>query len=618
MVATMGAMRALCSAAALASCAVAAAASGAGSDVGGLVAYVVRDADEVTTSINVVASDGTGRRRLVEGQELAWAPEGDRFAFARWTPSPGGIDIYLASADGTGVRALLTAAADEVHPSWSPDGRRIAYMESDRMAEFSAPMRLRVVDVATRASWTVAVDAFPDGSAQWSPDGTQLVYSALRRPEPYLIGSDLVQVAADGSGAGRDLTTTRSDQHGPIIERAPRWAPDGRSIAFVRRPGNPNYPGELWVMRADGTGERRLADRSGEFSWSPDSTRIVFVRDPSHGCSRCGDSARPLVVVTVASGQSRVLTSTNSEGPPAWSPDGAKIAFLSDRDDSAELYVMNSDGTCELRRTNHGNNDRSVERLAWQPGRSSGPRLRCTDVHVAGIAVPDSSQLTDIKLGDRITYRLEVRNIGNLAATDVRLEVLAEKPSTLDVTAVTVAGATCKTRPTVTCRVARMRPAERRSVAVSIRASFAAADSYIRSSDRVLLVERLFVRASAPGESNVANNVLGIRQLVVPCSIEGTSRSESLRGTMARDRICAREGEDTITAAGGDDVIDAGVGADTVYPGKGRDLVRGRGGADRIRAADGQRDVIACGRGSDRVIADRVDRLIDCEHVSIR
>ena len=154
-------------------------------------------------------------------------------------------------------------------------------------------MRLRVVDVATRVSWTIASDAFGYTSAEWSPDGTQLVYSALRRPEPYLLGSDLVLIAADGSGAGRELTSTRWDERGPINEFAPLWAPDGRSIAFLRRPGNPNYPGELWVMRADGTGERRLASRSGEFSWSPDSSRIVFVRCDSAARKTDGSGITP-------------------------------------------------------------------------------------------------------------------------------------------------------------------------------------------------------------------------------------------------------------------------------------------------------------------------------------
>lgn len=322
------------------------------------------------------------------------------------------------------------------------------------------------------------------------------------------------------------------------------------------------------------------------------------------------------MVVTVASGQSRIVTSTAAEGLPAWSPDGTKIAFPSGRDDVGELYVMNSDGTCETRLTNTGTVDRSVDAVAWQPGRSSGPRLRCTDIDVTGINLPDPRQRTYIKLGDRITYRLKVRNIGDLAATSVRFEVRSSP--LLEVAGVAIGGAVCKTHPAVACRVARMRPGETRTVTVSVRASFAAVDGYVRSSDRVLLADWVFVRASAPGESNVANNVLNIRQLVVPCSIEGTSRGEGLRGTEARDRICAREGDDAVLASGGDDVIDAGIGADTVYPGKGRDLVRGRGGNDRILAADGQRDVIACGAGTDRVTADRVDRLIDCERVSIR
>lgn len=611
----MRAAHIICGATVAAAC-VLAAASGANSGSRAALAFVVIDRGEQLRSyISVVAPDGTGRRRLVEGGDIAWSPDGERFAFTRWTTPAGGRDVYLAGADGTGVSLLVGAAADEMNPVWSPDGRGIAYMEHTAETWTFAPMRLRVVDVATRVSWTVASDAFFQDSAAWSPDGIQLIYSALRRPEPYLVGSDLVLAAADGSGETRALTTTTWDERGPINERAPRWAPDGRSIAFIRRPGNPNYPGELWVMRADGTGERRLIDRSGGFSWSPDSERIVSLRDPTTGCSRSCDSARPLMVVTVASGQSRIVTSTAVEGLPAWSPDGAKIAFPSHRDDVGELYVMNADGTCETRLTNTGTVDRSVSAVAWQPGRSSGPRLRCRDIDVTGINLPNPRERTYINLGGRVTYRVNVRSIGNLAATNVRFDVRSSR--LLDVITATMTGTICKTRPTVVCRVARMRPGETRAVEFSVRANFAAVDTHVGTSDRALLAERIFINVSAAGESNVGNNALDVRQLIVPCSIEGSNKSERLRGTEARDRICAREGDDAVLASG-DDVIDAGVGADTVDPGKGLDLVRGRGGDDRILAADGQRDVIACGAGTDRVTADRVDRLIDCELVSIR
>jgi Ca2+-binding RTX toxin-like protein len=103
---------------------------------------------------------------------------------------------------------------------------------------------------------------------------------------------------------------------------------------------------------------------------------------------------------------------------------------------------------------------------------------------------------------------------------------------------------------------------------------------------------------------------------VAPCDVLGTWASDRLAGTPHRDRICGRPGDDRIDGAAGNDYIDAGSGADTVIGGKGRDTILGGGGGDVILVRDGERDVVDCGTEQDTAVADRLDVLRHCEHVT--
>jgi Tol biopolymer transport system component len=170
-------------------------------------------------------------------------------------------------------------------------------------------------------------------------------------------------------------------QPSPIArDGSPSWSPDSQRIAFYsERDGK----SDIYVMNADGTGERRLTDSTadeGYPSWSPDGRTITFDSDR--------DGNFEIYAMDVDGGNLRRLTNHPARDISAsWSPDGSEIAFMSDRGGGFDVYVMRADGTAVDKRSATGTSWFPVfspdnSRLAFHVGR---------DVHVAA---RDGSGLT--------------------------------------------------------------------------------------------------------------------------------------------------------------------------------------------------------------------------------
>jgi len=178
-------------------------------------------------------------------------------------------------------------------------------------------------------------------AAAWSPDGRRIVF--LRNPDPTADDArdtEIWVMRADGSGWRR---VTRN----AVQEDWPSWSPDGTHILFQRDPDGDQGPrdGELWLMRADGSGQRQLTDNrvdDTEPTFSPDGHRIAFSRDitldPQAFESEIFDM-RP-------DGRDvrRLTHSPGFDGGPSYSPDGRRIGFDSERDGDPDIYVMGRDG----------------------------------------------------------------------------------------------------------------------------------------------------------------------------------------------------------------------------------------------------------------------------------
>jgi Tol biopolymer transport system component len=137
------------------------------------------------------------------------------------------------------------------------------------------------------------------------------------------------------------------------INTDPTYSPDGTRIAFTSnkafrqaRVGRPQPPTEIYIMNADGTGQRRLTtDRfiSEDPDFSPDGTRIVF--DETR--VRNGVVQRRLATVNAAGGGYRALGRFRAGGGtnPKWMPDGQRIVFEVDTTTLSDISIMNADGT---------------------------------------------------------------------------------------------------------------------------------------------------------------------------------------------------------------------------------------------------------------------------------
>jgi TolB protein len=179
-------------------------------------------------------ADGSEQRRLTrEGGFPTGSPDGSMIAYAPPGGPSGMSSIAIMNADGSGKRRLPNTDGGE-YPSWSPDGTRIAFNSN-----LSGEALMYIVDVD--GSRVVDLSSVGEGGqVAWSPDGGWILFASHRDHSDNF--RDLYVMRPDGSGLRR-LSRARAE--------TPAWSPDGRYIIF-------SASGGFGVMRADGSGVTSL------------------------------------------------------------------------------------------------------------------------------------------------------------------------------------------------------------------------------------------------------------------------------------------------------------------------------------------------------------------------
>jgi Tol biopolymer transport system component/DNA-binding winged helix-turn-helix (wHTH) protein len=299
------------------------------------------DSGEAGFDLYLKTLDSERLTRLTNSRAIAisaaWSPDGTRIAFTRESDDADG-GLFLISATGGDARKLADASFTQeslMHPAWSPDGATLAYAA---MSESGAQVvRLLTVDSAQHRALEPAPPCRDAGAPTWSGDGKQLAFVCMTSVAVYE-----VYLAKPGtSAAPRRIATIQGFPQGLA------WVPDADRILIANESGNGSG---VWELELDGT---LHAPRALEEAVGPGITaragKAAFTR------------ARQIIDiwhVDLAPGATPVprkwISSTRSQITPQYSPDGARIAFQSNRSGSPEIWIADADGRNAARLTSFG------------------------------------------------------------------------------------------------------------------------------------------------------------------------------------------------------------------------------------------------------------------------
>ena len=320
----------------------------------------------------------------------AFSPDGKLLAYDRSIEGQY-ADIYVQALGG-GAPVRLTSKADlECCPVFSRDGSRIAFLQLNRSGVDVVSM-----PVTGGSERTVTRLEYGDPTGlDWSPDGELVVV------QPRVQGHGIFAVSPDG-GRQRQLTSTPEG----AFDRQPRISPDGRRLAFLRRFGQVGTGVFIQTLKEPGAprplvpGEWQVWD----LAWAADGRSLLFASEragqeglygvaleggPPWALPLVGGSGRSIPAVSrqgdrlaysVHSSDMNVwrvearagapsphpwIQSTRHDNGPAFSPDGQRVAFLSDRSGNTQIWVCEADGRNPVQVTSFVGHSFSIPR--WSP-----------------------------------------------------------------------------------------------------------------------------------------------------------------------------------------------------------------------------------------------------------
>jgi TolB protein len=230
--------------------------------------------------------------------------------------------LVISDADGQNIRNAMNSGEPIISPSWSPDGKKVAYVSF----EDRKPV-IYVHELATGRRISLSNQKGNNSAPAWSPDGRKLAVSLSKDGNTQIYG-----INADGTGLHR-LT------RGSTIDTEPQYSADGRYIYFTSdRGGNP----QIYRMSSEGEqaeGAKRVTFKQGFVTSpriSPDGKYLAYI-------ANVGGAYR-LYILNLATGDSQALTDGTSDESPSFAANGRYVLYSTKVGGKRVLAAVSVDG----------------------------------------------------------------------------------------------------------------------------------------------------------------------------------------------------------------------------------------------------------------------------------
>lgn len=380
--------------------------------------------DRRESAIWVMNADGGRNRYLVDGSSPRWSPDGSRVAYLA-KGEPKGTQIFVRWMDAEGAVTQVTRV-DETPSAirWSPDGESIAFL----------------MLVPQKETWKIQLPPRPEG-AKWTESPRIIERLVYRRDRIGFLeeGRRHVFTVPATGGTARQITSGDYDHGGDFTGGSIEWTPDGREILFsALRTEDAEYQwreSEVYAVNVvDGT-IRQLTTRRGPDqspAVSPDGRWVAYT-----GYDWTDDTYidSNLYVMGIDGSSPRALTASLDRTPRGliWAPDNGGVYFNVDDRGTRNLYFASLDG--KVRKVTGGNHILTVtdvNRNGQAVGTATSPH-RPNDVVTFSLRRPRIRQLTfvndDVLSGVKLG---EVEEVWYTSVDDYRIQGWIVKPPDFD------------------------------------------------------------------------------------------------------------------------------------------------------------------------------------------